>query len=167
MASRGINKVILVGNVGQDPDVKSFQSGDQVASFSIATPESWRDKVTGEIREKSQWHRISVFGKTANFVSNYVKKGSQVYVEGQLQTRKWQDQSGQDRFTTEVVVRWPNGSLQLVGGARGDSSNSNTGESFGQHIGNSQQPTYSQPSTTTPPQNTWSTDNMIDDDIPF
>lgn len=166
MASRGINKVILVGNVGQDPDVKSFQSGDQVTSFSLATSDSWRDKVTGEAREKNEWHRISVFGKTANFVSSYVRKGSQVYVEGQLQTRKWQDQNGQDRFTTEVVVRWPNGSLQLIGG-RSDSLNPNGSEQLLQNQGSTQQSISPQVNTVSSNQNSWSSDSMVDDDIPF
>ncbi|MGR5220260.1 single-stranded DNA-binding protein [Vibrio parahaemolyticus] len=115
MATRGVNKVILVGNVGQDPEVRTFQNGEQVASLSVATSESWRDKATGEVKEKSEWHRISVFGQSVSFLANYVKKGAQLYIEGQLQTRKWQDQNGQDRYTTEVVVRWPSGNVQLVG----------------------------------------------------
>ncbi|MEZ9835365.1 single-stranded DNA-binding protein [Vibrio breoganii] len=115
MATRGINKVILLGNLGQDPEVKTFSNGESLASFSIATSESWKDRNTGETREKSEWHRIAVFGKSAEFAANYLRKGSQVYVEGQLQTRKWQDNSGQDRYTTEVVVRWPVGSLQSTG----------------------------------------------------
>jgi single-strand DNA-binding protein len=120
MASRGINKVILVGNIGQNPEVRTFQSGEQVASLSVATSESWKDRNTGEMKEKSEWHRVSVFGSSANYIANYAQKGNQVYIEGQLQTRKWQDQNGQDRYTTEVVVRWPNGNIQLVGG-RSDS----------------------------------------------
>lgn len=118
MATRGINKVILLGNLGQEPEVKTFSNGDCFASFSIATSESWRDKNTGQMRDKSEWHRIAVFGKSAEFAANYLHKGSQVYVEGQLQTRKWQDNSGQDRYSTEVVVRWPVGSIQLIGQAR-------------------------------------------------
>ncbi|MFA0465436.1 single-stranded DNA-binding protein [Vibrio breoganii] len=115
MATRGINKVILLGNLGQDPEIKTFSNGESMASFSIATSESWKDRNTGETRERSEWHRIAVFGKSAEFAANYLCKGSQVYVEGQLQTRKWQDNSGQDRYTTEVVVRWPVGSLQSTG----------------------------------------------------
>ncbi|GEA51446.1 single-stranded DNA-binding protein [Vibrio inusitatus NBRC 102082] len=115
MASRGINKVILLGNLGQDPEVKIFSNGESLTSFSIATTESWKDRNTGEMREKSEWHRIVVFGKSAEFAAKYLRKGSQVYLEGQLQTRKWQDNSGQDRYTTEVVVRWPVGSLQSTG----------------------------------------------------
>ena len=115
MASRGVSKVILVGNVGQDPEVRTFQNGEQVASLSVATSESWHDKATGEVKEKSEWHRISVFGQSVNFLANYVKKGTQLNIEGQRQTRKWQDQNGQDRYTTEVVVRWPSDNVQLVG----------------------------------------------------
>ncbi|MEZ9901795.1 single-stranded DNA-binding protein [Vibrio breoganii] len=115
MATRGINKVILLGNLGQDPEVKTFSNGESLASFSIATSESWKDRKTGETKEKSEWHRIAVFGKSAEFAANYLRKGSQVYVEGQLQTRKWQDNSGQDRYSTQVVVRWPVGELQLTG----------------------------------------------------
>ncbi|GLQ72059.1 single-stranded DNA-binding protein [Vibrio penaeicida] len=116
MASRGINKVILVGNLGQDPEVRYMPSGDAMVNITLATSETWRDKATGEQREKTEWHRVSVFGKTAEFVGEYARKGTQVYVEGQLQTRKWQDQQGQERYTTEVVVRWPSGELQLLGG---------------------------------------------------
>ncbi len=123
MASRGVNKVILVGNLGQDPEVRYMPSGDAMTNITIATSETWRDKATGEQREKTEWHRVSVFGKTAEFVGEYARKGTQVYVEGQLQTRKWQDQNtGQERFTTEVVVRWPGGELQLLGN-RGQGQN--------------------------------------------
>ena len=116
MASRGINKVILVGNLGQDPEIRYMPSGGAVANITIATSESWRDKATGEQREKTEWHRVSLFGKLAEVAGEYLRKGSQVYVEGQLQTRKWQDQSGQDRFTTEVVVQGFNGVMQMLGG---------------------------------------------------
>ncbi|MDD9197099.1 single-stranded DNA-binding protein [Aliivibrio sp. S3MY1] len=116
MASRGINKVILVGNLGQDPEIRYMPSGGAVANITIATSESWRDKATGEQREKTEWHRVSLFGKLAEVAGEYLRKGSQVYVEGQLQTRKWQDQNGQDRFTTEVVVQGFNGVMQMLGG---------------------------------------------------
>ncbi|MBB1313182.1 single-stranded DNA-binding protein [Aliivibrio sp. SR45-2] len=116
MASRGINKVILVGNLGQDPEIRYMPSGGAVANITIATSESWRDKATGEQREKTEWHRVALFGKLAEVAGEYLRKGSQVYVEGQLQTRKWQDQSGQDRFTTEVVVQGFNGVMQMLGG---------------------------------------------------
>ncbi|MDB1122861.1 single-stranded DNA-binding protein [Vibrio algarum] len=119
MASRGINKVILVGNLGSDPEVRYMPSGGAVANITIATSESWRDKATGEQREKTEWHRVALFGKLAEVAGEYLRKGSQVYIEGQLQTRKWQDQSGQDRYTTEVVVQGFNGVMQMLGGRQG------------------------------------------------
>ncbi|EGR3070271.1 single-stranded DNA-binding protein [Vibrio parahaemolyticus] len=116
MASRGINKVIIVGNLGQDPEVRYMPNGGAVANITVATSESWRDKATGEQHEKTEWHRISLFGKLAEVAGEYLRKGSQVYIEGQLQTRKWQDQSGQDRYSTEVVVQGFNGVMQMLGG---------------------------------------------------
>ncbi|MDF4592304.1 single-stranded DNA-binding protein [Vibrio parahaemolyticus] len=116
MASRGINKVILVGNLGNDPEIRYMPNGGVVANITIATSESWRDKATGEQREKTEWHRVVLFGKLAEVAGEYLRKGSQVYVEGQLQTRKWQDQSGQDRYSTEVVVQGFNGVMQMLGG---------------------------------------------------
>ena len=116
MASRGINKVILVGNLGNDPEIRYMPSGGAVANITIATSESWRDKATGEQREKTEWHRVALFGKLAEVAGEYLRKGSQVYIEGQLQTRKWQDQSGQDRYTTEIVVQGYNGVMQMLGG---------------------------------------------------
>ena len=118
-----VNKVILVGNVGQDPEVRQFQNGGQVCSFSIATSENWKDKNTGERREKTEWHRISVFNEgLIRVVQNYVKKGSKLYIEGQLETRKWQDQNGQDRYSTEVVLRGFGATLTML-----DSRNSGGG----------------------------------------
>ncbi|OTW22456.1 single-stranded DNA-binding protein [Vibrio parahaemolyticus] len=116
MASRGINKVILVGNLGNDPEIRYMPNGGAVANITIATSESWRDKATGEQREKTEWHRVVLFGKLAEVAGEHLRKGSQVYVEGQLQTRKWQDQSGQDRYSTEVVVQGFNGVMQMLGG---------------------------------------------------
>ena len=104
MASRGVNKVILVGNLGQDPEVRYMPNGGAVANITLATSESWRDKQTGEQKEKTEWHSVVLFGKLAEVAGEYLRKGSQVYIEGALQTRKWQDQSGQERYTTEVVV---------------------------------------------------------------
>jgi single-strand DNA-binding protein len=100
-----VNKVILVGNLGRDPEIRKMQSGDSVANLSLATSESWNDRQTGEKREKTEWHRVVIFGKLADIAERYLKKGSKIYVEGQLQTRKWQDQSGQDKYSTEVVLR--------------------------------------------------------------
>lgn len=116
MASRGVNKVILVGNLGADPEVRYMPSGSAVANITVATSESWRDKATGEQREKTEWHRVSLFGKLAEVAGEYLRKGSQVYIEGQLQTRKWQDQNGQDRYSTDVVVQGFNGVMQMLGG---------------------------------------------------
>ncbi len=114
-----VNKVILVGNLGKDPEVRSFQNGGSVCSFSIATSENWRDKTTGEKREKTEWHNVSIFSEgLAKVASQYLKKGSKVYLEGQLETRKWQDKEGKDRYTTEVVLRQFNSSLVLLDGRR-------------------------------------------------
>ncbi|HBN6205685.1 TPA: single-stranded DNA-binding protein [Vibrio parahaemolyticus] len=116
MAARGVNKVILVGNLGSDPEIRYMPNGNAVATLTIATSETWRDKGTGEQREKTEWHRVVIFGALAKVAENYLRKGSQVYIEGQLQTRKWQDQSGQDRFTTEVVVQGYSAVMQMLGG---------------------------------------------------
>lgn len=104
MASRGVNKVILVGNLGQDPEVRYMPNGGAVANITLATSEAWRDKQTGENKEVTEWHRVVLFGKLAEVAGEYLRKGSQVYIEGQLRTRKWQGADGQDRYTTEVVV---------------------------------------------------------------
>ncbi|EPZ5421692.1 single-stranded DNA-binding protein [Vibrio parahaemolyticus] len=122
MAARGVNKVILVGNLGSDPEIRYMPNGNAVATLTIATSETWRDKGTGEQREKTEWHRVVIFGALAKIAENYLRKGSQVYIEGQLQTRKWQDQSGQDRFTTEVVVQGYSAVMQMLGGNRSDNS---------------------------------------------
>lgn len=136
MASRGVNKVILLGNLGNDPELRHFANGNAVANFTVATSESWQDKASGQQREKTEWHRVSVMGRLAEVAGNYLKKGSQVYIEGQLQTRKWQDKSGQERFTTEIVVQGFNGTMQLVGG-RGETS-AGTQPSGGQQGGGQQ-----------------------------
>jgi single-strand DNA-binding protein len=104
MAQRGVNKVILVGNCGQDPEMKYLPSGSAVTNISLATSEVWKDKQSGQQQERTEWHRVVFFNRLAEIVGEYVKKGSKVYVEGRLQTRKWQDQSGQDRYTTEIVA---------------------------------------------------------------
>ena len=114
MANRGINRVILVGNLGQDPEIRYMPNGNAVANFSVATSESWKDKQTGESKDKTEWHKVVIFGKLAEIAGEYLKKGSQVYIEGQLQTRKWQDQSGIDHYTTEIVVNI-GGTLQMLG----------------------------------------------------
>ncbi|MEY0407507.1 single-stranded DNA-binding protein [Providencia rettgeri] len=123
MASRGVNKVILVGNLGQDVEMRYMPNGGAAANLTLATSESWRDKQSGEMREKTEWHRVVIFGKLAEVAGEYLKKGSQIYIEGSLQTRKWQDQSGQDRYTTEVVVN-VGGSMQMLGGNGGNQAGS-------------------------------------------
>lgn len=115
MASRGVNKVILVGNLGQDPEVRYMPNGGAVANITLATSESWRDKQTGETKEKTEWHRVVLFGKLAEVAGEYLRKGSQVYIEGALQTRKWTDQAGVEKYTTEVVVN-VGGTMQMLGG---------------------------------------------------
>lgn len=117
MTVRGINKVIIVGNLGQDPEVRYMPGGGAVANFSLATSESWRDKQTGEMRENTEWHRVVLFGKLAEVAGEYLRKGAQVYVEGQLRTRSWQDDSGLTRYVTEIVVG-QNGTMQMLGGRR-------------------------------------------------
>ena len=125
--ARGINKVILIGNLGADPEVRYSPSGAAVTNIRIATSESWRDKQTGEMNERTEWHRVVFFGKLAEIAGEYLRKGSKVYVEGRLQTRKWQGQDGQDRFTTEVVAN----EMQMLdsrgegggGGGRSQASN--------------------------------------------
>ena len=118
MASRGVNKVILVGNLGQDPEVRYMPNGGAVANITLATSESWRDKQTGETKEKTEWHRVVLFGKLAEVAGEYLRKGSQVYIEGALQTRKWTDQAGVEKYTTEVVVN-VGGTMQMLGGRQG------------------------------------------------
>jgi len=117
----GINKVILVGNLGAKPEIKYASNGNAISNLSVATSESWTDKNTGQKQERTEWHRVSLFGKVAEIAGQYLDKGSKVYVEGKLQTRKWQDQSGQDRYTTEVVISGFSGTLQMLD-RRDDSS---------------------------------------------
>ena len=107
-----VNKVILIGNLGKDPEIRSFPSGDQVANVSLATTDKWKDKQTGEQREHTEWHRLQFTGRLAEIAGQYLKKGSQIYVEGSIRTRKWQDQSGQDKYSTEIRVE----SMQMLGG---------------------------------------------------
>ena len=171
MASRGVNKVILVGNLGNDPEIRYMPNGGAVANITIATSESWRDKATGEQREKTEWHRVALFGKLAEVAGEYLRKGSQVYIEGQLQTRKWQDQSGQDRYTTEVVVQGFNGVMQMLGGRAQGGAPAQGG------MGGQQQQQYSAPAQQQPkapqqaPQQAQPQYNEppmdFDDDIPF
>ncbi|ABJ90810.1 single-stranded DNA-binding protein [Buchnera aphidicola] len=130
MASRGVNKVILIGYLGQDPDIRYMPNGGTVVNITLATSDTWKDKHTGENKEKTEWHRVVLFGKIAEISGQYLKKGSQVYIEGSLQTRKWKDQNGLDRYTTEIVVS-VTGSMQMLGSR-------NTNNSFKSSVKNSQ-----------------------------
>jgi single-strand DNA-binding protein len=116
--ARGVNKVILVGNLGKDPEVRYMPNGNAVANITLATSESWKDKQTGEQQEKTEWHRVVMFRRLGEIAGEYLKKGSQVYIEGKLQTRKWQDNSGNDRYTTEIVAN----EMQMLGGRGGGSA---------------------------------------------
>ncbi|HHQ4448250.1 TPA: single-stranded DNA-binding protein [Aeromonas hydrophila] len=157
MASRGINKVILIGNQGQDPEVRYMPGGNAVTSITLATADTWRDKQTGEQRERTEWHRVVFMGMLAEVAGKHLKKGTQLYVEGKLRTRKWQDQSGQERYTTEVLVDSFTGVMQMLGGS-------------GQNGGGKQQGAGSQQKPTPqPPQAPANTEPPIayDDDLPF
>lgn len=122
-----VNKVIIIGNLGRDPEVRTFQNGGKVVNLRIATSENWKDRTTGERKERTEWHSVAIFSEPlAKVAEQYLKKGSKVYIEGQLETRKWQDQSGQDRYSTEVVLRPYKGELTMLDG-RGDSGGSGGG----------------------------------------
>jgi single-strand DNA-binding protein len=176
--SRGINKVILVGSLGADPEIKHLSNGNSVANISIATSESWKDRNTGQKQQKTEWHRVVVFGKLAEIAGQYLRKGSQVYFEGKLQTRKWQDQNGQDRYATEVVVDF-SGQMQMLDNKQQQNSQSMVNnDAFKPEQSNSfnsspvsapkqaQQPQAQQPQTQQP-QTTYTPDIDFDDDIPF
>jgi single-strand DNA-binding protein len=115
MASKGVNKVILVGNLGKDPEVRYTPNGKAVANLALATSESWKDQ-SGQVQEKTEWHRVSIFGKLAEIAGEYLRKGSQIYIEGKLQTRKWTNKEGQDQYTTEIHLDPFNGVMQMLGG---------------------------------------------------
>ncbi len=149
-----VNKVILIGNLGKDPEIKTTQEGLKMANLSLATSEQWRDKNTQERVEKTEWHRVVVFNeKLADIAEKYLRKGSKIYLEGQLQTRKWTDQSGQDRYTTEVVVSRFRGDITMLDGAK---SQGNGGSEYAAF-----EPMPSLPREALPPM------NEMDDDIPF
>ena len=171
-----VNKVILVGNLGKDPESRSFANGGKVVSFSVATSENWKDKSSGDRKEKTEWHNVSIFSEgLARVAEQYLKKGSKVYLEGQLETRKWQDQSGNDRYTTDVVLRNFNSSMVLLdgregggggggGGSRGgggygdEFGGGGGGSSFGGGGGNARPQSRPQPAAF---------DTDLDDDVPF
>ncbi len=150
---RGVNKVILVGHLGQDPDVRAMPSGSSVANLSLATNEQWRDKNTGEQQERTEWHRVALFGRLAEIASEYLRKGAQVYIEGSLRTRKWQDRDGHDRYSTEIVAN----DMQMLGGRGGTSQ---TGPSR-PLAGRSPAPPAESPEPAS------RADMPFDDDIPF
>lgn len=122
MATKGVNKVILVGNLGNDPEVRYMPNGNAVANLSLATSESWKDQ-QGQVQERTEWHRLTMYRRLAEIAGEYLKKGSQIYVEGKLQTRKWQDQQGQDRYTTEIIVD----QMQMLGGRGGEAGGGSGG----------------------------------------
>ncbi|BBC72003.1 single-stranded DNA-binding protein [Altererythrobacter sp. B11] len=127
-----LNKVMLIGNLGADPEIRSFQNGGKVANLRIATSETWKDRNTGERQERTEWHTVAIFSEgLVGVVERFLRKGSKVYIEGQLQTRKWQDQSGNDRYSTEVVLRGMNGTLTMLDGAQGGGGGGGGGQRSG------------------------------------
>lgn len=167
MASRGVNKVILVGNLGDDPSIRYMPNGGAVANITIATSETWRDKATGEQREKTEWHRVALFGKVAEIAGEYLRKGSQVYIEGKLQTRKWQDQSGQDRYTTEVVVQGFDTRMQILGSAPAAANNGGQRQQARPQQGGWGQPQQPQQQQQSAPPQYNEPPMDFDEDIPF
>lgn len=167
MSSIGINKCIILGRVGNDPEIRYSASGSAIANLSVATSEQWNDKATGEKKEQTEWHRVVVFGKLAEVAGEYLRKGSQVYIEGKLRTRKWTDQSGVEKYTTEIVLQPMNGVMQMIGGKSSDNGNQQSQQR--QQSGSNQQSGWGkpqQPSNTSKPQaNEPPMD--FDDDIPF
>lgn len=148
--ARGVNKVILIGNLGRDPEVRYMPSGSAVANVALATSEQWKDKQTGEQQERTEWHNVVFFNRLAEIVGEYLKKGSQVYVEGSLRTRKWQDKSGNDRYSTEIVAS----EMQMLGG-RGGGSGGGANYDYNQEPAASRQPAPAPAA------------DEFDDDIPF
>lgn len=164
-----INKVILVGNLGKDPEIRSTQDGREIANLTIATSDSWRDKATGERKERTEWHRVVIFSEgLVNVVKNYLKKGAKVYIEGALQTRKWVDQSGAERYTTEIVLQGYGATLTMLDGRSGGGSGDNGGYDQSQGYDNSgySAPAAKAPSAKTEVGNNFSHDDL-DDEIPF
>lgn len=167
MSSIGINKCIILGRVGNDPEIRYSASGSAIANLSVATSEQWNDKATGEKKEQTEWHRVVIFGKLAEVAGEYLRKGSQVYVEGKLRTRKWTDQSGVEKYTTEIVLQPMNGVMQMIGGKSSDNGNQQSQQR--QQSGSNQQSGWGKPqqpsNTSKPPANEPPMD--FDDDIPF
>jgi single-strand DNA-binding protein len=155
--ARGVNKVILIGNLGQDPEVKYMPSGGAVTNVTVATSESWKDKNTGEQKENTEWHRVVFFRRLAEIAGEYLKKGSKVYIEGKLQTRKWQDQSGNDRYTTEIIAN----EMQMLDGRGAGGAGGGDGGGYSKSSG---APSSSAQSSATPAGGGM---GDFDDDIPF
>ncbi len=160
MPSRGINKVILVGNLGRDPEIRYTQGGDPIASFSVATSDSWKDRNTGDTRENTEWHRVVMFRGLAKIAEDWLRKGQQVYIEGRLRTRKWQDQSGQDRWTTEIVAN----EMQMLGGRGGSGGGGDDYDQSAPSRPASGAPAESREGGTQQPKGAF---DDFDDDIPF
>lgn len=163
-----LNKVMIIGNLGRDPEVRSFQNGGKVCNLRIATSERWRDKSTGENREKTEWHSVAIFSEgLVRVCEQYLRKGSKVFVEGQLQTRKWQDQSGNDRYSTEVVLQGYNGTLTMLDGRDGGGSQGGGGydQDGGGYGGGSQGGGSQSGGYDSGPQGGGNSD--LDDEIPF
>lgn len=152
MVSRGVNKVILIGNLGQDPEIRYMQNGNAITNITLATSENWRDKQTGENKERTEWHRVILFGKLAEIANEYLRKGSQVYIEGSLQRRKWQDKNNQDHYITEVIVN-VNGTMQMLGNKHNNVVSSSTDKK--------NKDTWEQSKSNI------NEDTILDDDIPF
>lgn len=159
MASRGVNRVTILGNLGNDPEVKYTNSGSAIANMTVATSEEWKDKATGESKSQTEWHRVVLFGKLAEVAGEYLRKGSQVYIEGQLRTRKWTDNAGVEKYTTEVVVGM-NGVMQMIGGKQEGKPQQQSG------WGQPQQPKPQQQSKLAPSGSN-ETPTDFDDSIPF
>jgi single-strand DNA-binding protein len=160
--ARGINKVILIGNLGADPETRAMPSGTTVANLRVATSESWRDKQTGEQQERTEWHRVALFGRLAEIAGEYLRKGSQVYIEGSLRTRKWQDKQGNERYSTEIVGN----ELQMLGGRGGAGASAGaSGSPAGAGAGNTSAPSYAEESAGGG--GGGSRSEEFDDDIPF
>ena len=157
--ARGVNKVIVVGNLGNDPETRYMPSGSAVTNMTVATNESWKDKQTGEQKERTEWHKVAMFGRLAEIAAEYLRKGSQVYIEGKLRTRKWQGQDGQDRYTTEIIAD----EMQMLGG-RGGAGGGSFGGGGGGQQGGGQQGGGQQGGGSAPPQ---PGPDDFDDDIPF
>ncbi|QCQ57304.1 single strand DNA binding protein [Shigella phage DS8] len=160
--ARGVNKVIIVGTLGNDPEVKYSASGSAIANLSVATSEQWKDKQTGEKKEQTEWHRVVIFGKLAEVAGEYLRKGSQVYIEGQLRTRKWTDSNGVDKYTTEIVIPQMGGAMQMLGVKREDS-----GQQPRQPSGQQQYRQQQQQPKQQSPQGGNEPPMDFDDDIPF